>query len=167
MLENGFEFSDGTWIDQGFIISPAPRKSTDYIFGLISDIEKEILYSDVKSKTYTTLIETYLCDQSSRLFKKKQEKTLTQNDLQSTWEKASTMAVRIRNVAMLNNADDLYYSSVETCKRVQEILIRILKITWSNEMFTFHVNTDIDHSVVITFVTYDGEEEVINMLLNI
>lgn len=160
--EAGMPFVDGKKIELGFVINPVPRKNTDSIFTLISNVSDHILYCDVKQRKYTTLIETYLCDQTSQIFKKKHEKVLTDEDLKSRWEKCSAMAVRIKNASKKR---DQYYSSIELCKRIQEILIKVQRITWANDTFTYHVNTDIDKSAVIHFIAYDGDVPVNKCLI--
>jgi hypothetical protein len=162
-VEHGLLFADGKKIEVGLIIDPVPRKNTDSLFSLISTIKEHILYSDVNQRKYTALIETYLCDQTFQLIKKKQEKVLTDEDLKSQWGQCCSMAVRIKNIAKPFNLDDQYYSSIEMCKRIQEILIKAQRITWANETFTYHINTDADQSVVISFITYDGKAVVSNV----
>jgi hypothetical protein len=155
-IEHGMLFADGKKIEVGFIIDPVPRKNTDSLFSLISTIKEHILYCDVMQRTYTALIDTYLCDQTFQLIKKKQEKVLTDEDLKPQWGICCCMAVRIKNIAKHSNGDDQLYASIEICKRIQEILIKAQKITWANETFTYQINTDADQSVVISFITYDG-----------
>jgi hypothetical protein len=164
--EGGLPFTDGRKIEEGFIIDPVPRKDTDSLISLTSGISEHILYCDAGNKKYTSVIETYLCDQTFHLIRKKQDKTLKKEDLESKWEKCSTMAVRIRNLATQSDFGDHYYSSIEICKRIQEILITIQKITWANDTFTYQINTDYDRSVVISFVTYDGDVPVIEKIFN-
>ena len=165
--KNGMPFTDGVKIEIGFIIDPVQRKNNDSLFSLISKINEHILYCDVNQRKYTPLIETYMCDQTFQLFRKKHEKVLTGDDLKSKWENCCSMAVRIKNVVKRGDFGDQYYSSIEICKRIQEILIKVQRITWANDTFTYHINTDIDQSVVIYFITYDADVAVINLLVNI
>lgn len=148
-----------TKINGGQLVKPVIRNEDDTTYEIIHAIENTILYASnlpEEPQKNINLMETYLPDPVLRILRSKKDGTIKPENLKATWEHCTALVVRIRNTCAEWEISDQYFSSVELCKKAQEILLLILKVAWPNNLSLYESNLHWDGSLVLSFIGYDN-----------
>ena len=151
----------------GVYCDPIPRDPNDSAFLTVKLVKDLILYNDdipTVDKKNSSLLETYLCDDSLKAYKDYSKSQNRSTGGQNCgWTECCAIVVRVKVPTMNPETTDPYVYLAELCKRAQDILPSILRKGWGNNMSVRHCILDADDTLSFSIIAYGAENDPVSL----